>query len=136
MTPMSITAFGIDLGTTNTVVVKSTSDGALDALPLGDGEDARRTHPSVIAFEPTYDRGRMELAMETGAKAIALAAAYPEDFRYVQSFKSHVASAAFAGTTIFGKRFDLSGIFGCFLRRSGIADAINSVDGPDRKSVV
>ncbi|MEC9264657.1 MAG: Hsp70 family protein [Pseudomonadota bacterium] len=129
---MSITAFGIDLGTTNTVVVKSTSDGALDALPLGDGKDARRTHPSVIAFEPTYDRGRMELAMETGAKAISLAAAYPEDFRYVQSFKSHVASAAFAGTTIFGKRFDLAGIFGCFLRRSGIADAINAVDGPKR----
>lgn len=129
---MSTTAFGIDLGTTNTVVVKSTTANALEAVPLGEGEDARKTHPSVIAFEPTYDQGRMELAMETGARAISLAAAYPEDFRYVQSFKSHVASAAFAGTTVFGKRFDLAGIFSCFLRRSGIADAINAVDGPKR----
>lgn len=129
---MRTTAFGIDLGTTNTVVVKSSDADALEALPLGDGEDARKTHPSVIAFEPTYDRGPMELAMETGARAISLAAAHPEDFRYVQSFKSHVASPAFAGTTIFGKRFDLAGIFACFLRRSGIADAIQAVDGPKR----
>jgi len=129
---MSLTAFGIDLGTTNTVVVKSHAPDKVEALPLGEDGADERTHPSVIAFEPTYDHGRMELAMETGRRAISLAAKHPEDFRYVQSFKSHVASAAFAGTTIFGKRFELSGIIACFLRQSGIADAVRSVAGPKR----
>lgn len=128
-------SFGVDFGTTNTVVVRAERGGATAPVRLHGSVAGGATCPSVLAFEQTYDAGRTAIAAEAGAEAVRLAAAYPDDFRYLQSFKSHVASPDFDATTVFGKRFEFSHLLGNYLIEAGIADAIRSVSGPKTVTV-
>lgn len=134
MSASPVTSFGIDFGTSNTVVAKATAggDGAVEILRLGTPPGGRGVHPSVLAFEEAEERGRPVLAAETGERAIDLASRHPEDFRYVQSFKSYVASHAFDGTNILGRRFEFPDLLSAFLTRAGIARLIRETPGPKR----
>ncbi len=128
-------SFGIDFGTTNTVVSKSRSRDDIEILRLDVSATDGRVHPSVLAFESMHENNRHDFDIETGTAAIALASDWPDDVRYVQSFKSHVASRDLDGTVIFGKRFDFPDLLACFLRKSGIADRINEHAG-EKKIIV
>lgn len=125
-------SLGIDFGTTNTVVAKSSSPDEVSTIPLGEDPYRSSIHPSVLAFALGKQNKRLKIDTETGARAIDLASHYPDEFRYVQSFKSHVASRSFDGTSIFRQRLDFSDLLSEFLKRSGIVAEVQAVRGPKR----
>jgi hypothetical chaperone protein len=123
-------SFGVDFGTTNTVVVQAKRDGDISPLPLErSGETRSGVHPSVLAFEPIEVNGRAEIDYETGHEAIELAANHPDDVRYIQSFKNHVASDAFQHTNIFSKRFTFSDLMVSFFQNTALLKAIAAAEG-------
>jgi hypothetical chaperone protein len=97
---------GIDFGTTNSAVAVADRDGAVQLVPLG-GEPHWRT---VLYFEPGG-------AMTAGAPAIARYLETEGEGRLIQSIKSHLASAAFARTPIFGRLWQLDDMIAAYLRQ-------------------
>jgi hypothetical chaperone protein len=122
---MTATSIGIDFGTTNTVVALATEDGETRTLRLPGPDPDSVTHPSVLAFEPAEEQGR-QVHCETGETAIRLASEHPDDFRYIQSLKSHAASPLFQGTVLFGRRRSFGDLMASFLRHSGIVDQVDA----------
>lgn len=129
-----LVSFAIDFGTSNTVVARSDPDGTTQTVVLGGSSAKTPVCPSVLAFEETYERDIASCVSVAGTEAISLASEYPDDFRYLQSFKNHVASPDFDATVIFGKRFEFPHLLRSFLTSAGIAAEINAHKGP--KTVV
>lgn len=104
---------GIDFGTTNTVLATPTGNGAM-VVPLnfnGQTIDAFRT---TLAFQ----RSKIdEPHCAAGPAAIDMFINAPEDTRFLQSFKSFAASAAFTDTAIFAKRFKFEDLLARFISR-------------------
>jgi hypothetical chaperone protein len=84
---------GIDFGTTNSAIAVASAGGDVELVPLG-GAGYWRT---VLYFEPGG-------GLSVGAPAIARYLETEGEGRLVQSIKSHLASAAFTRTQIFGRR--------------------------------
>ena len=90
--PTSGTVLGFDFGTTNSVAAQATGAQAPDMLAFDapDGSDA--VFRSALCFwQDETIRGGM--GIEAGPWAIAEYLEYPQDSRFVQSFKSVAASA-------------------------------------------
>ncbi len=98
-------AVGIDFGTTNSAVAIASDDGNVRLVPLGDVTHWR----TVLYFEPS---GKLT----AGAPAIARYLETAGEGRLVQSIKSHLASAAFSKTYIFGRRYQLDDMIAAYLR--------------------
>jgi hypothetical chaperone protein len=96
---------GIDFGTTNSAVAVAGDDGGVQLVPLGGAPHWR----TVLYFEPGG-------ALTAGEPAIARYLETEGDGRLIQSIKSHLASAAFARTTIFGRRWQLEDMIAAYLR--------------------
>ena len=96
---------GIDFGTTNSAIAVAEGE-EVRLVPL-DGAPHWRT---VLYFEPG---GRLT----AGAPAIARYLETEGDGRLVQSIKSHLASAAFKHTFIFGRRWTLDDMIAAYLRQ-------------------
>ena len=116
MASQSPAVLGIDFGTTNTVVALADAEGQARLvrfhLPLGASAAAFR---SVLSFqEGEAGRG---LAVEAGPWAVEAFLDDPQETRLIQSFKSFAASHAFAGTSIWGKRFQYPDLMWRFLHR-------------------
>ena len=116
---------GLDFGTTNSVVARLDRDGmpqmvAFDA-PEGGTDTVFR---SALCFWQD-DAVKGGLAVDAGPWGIAEYLAYPQDSRFIQSFKSVAASATFEHASIFDKRYrfeDLGRLFLDKLRaRTGAA---------------
>ncbi len=107
---------GIDFGTTNTVVALADADGQARlvrfVMPTGASAPAFR---SVLSFQPGEGGG--PLAVEAGPWAVEAFLDDPLETRLIQSFKSFAASHAFAGTSIWGRRFQFSDLMWGFLHR-------------------
>jgi hypothetical chaperone protein len=105
-------ALGLDFGTTNTVLALYHPDQGPRVLrfptPAGGEVSAFRT---VLSFAGSA------AAVEVGPWAVEAFLEDPTDTRLIQSFKSFAASRAFAGTSIFGKRFQFEDLLYAFLRR-------------------
>ncbi|MBS1119752.1 MAG: hypothetical protein H6Q90_1980 [Deltaproteobacteria bacterium] len=105
-------AVGIDFGTTNSAVAIASDDGNVRLVPL-----AGATHwRTVLYFEPG---GRLS----AGAPAIARYLETAGEGRLIQSIKSHLASAAFSKTYIFGRRWQLEDMIAAYLRQLRAAAA-------------
>ena len=108
---------GIDFGTTNTVIAIHDGDGPARVVRFPTpGRGATSAFRSVLSFRERA-AGEATGAVEAGPWAIAAFLDDPLDTRLIQSFKSFAASAAFAGTAIFGKRFQFEDLLFAFLRR-------------------
>ena len=107
---------GIDFGTTNTVLALAGADGQARiirfATPAAGEASAFR---SLLSFQEPDGGG--PLLVEAGPWAVEAFLDDPQSARLIQSFKSFAASAAFAGTSIFGKRFQFDDLMSSFLRR-------------------
>ncbi|WCT73852.1 Hsp70 family protein [Sphingomonas naphthae] len=106
---------GLDFGTTNTVIAAGSGGGSgLVAI-----EGPAGTEPvfrSALCF--WHDEAvRGGLAHEAGPWAISEYLAYPEDSRFIQSFKSVAASASFEQASVFEKRFRFEDLGRLFLDR-------------------
>lgn len=99
-------AVGIDFGTTNSAVAIANDHGDVQLVPLA-GAPYWRT---VLFFEPSG-------ALTAGTPAIARYLATEGDGRLVQSIKSHLASASFSRTYIFGRPWQLDDMIAAYLRQ-------------------
>ena len=97
---------GIDFGTTNSAIAAADASGAVQLVPL-EGAPYWRT---VLYFE---SGGRLS----AGAPAIARYLETGGEGRLIQSIKSHLASATFKSTQIFGRRWMLDDMIAAYIRQ-------------------
>lgn len=97
---------GIDFGTTNSAIAIADDRGDVQLVPLA----GAATWRSVLFFEPGG-------GLSAGAPAIARYAEVEGDGRLVQSIKSHLASAAFSRTHIFGRGWQLDDMIAAYVRQ-------------------
>jgi len=117
MTVAKPTTIGIDFGTTNTVVALTDENGRAElvrfATPEGDGATFR----SALSFQfhPSQDGQPPERIIEAGPWAIAAYVEDPLETRFIQSFKTFAASAAFTETKIDDRRYRFEDLLSAFL---------------------
>jgi hypothetical chaperone protein len=105
---------GIDFGTTNSAVAIADDAGAVQLVPLAGAPHWR----TVLFFEPSG-------GLTAGGPAIARYLETGGDGRLIQSIKSHLASATFSRTTIFGRRWQLDDMIAAYLRQVRAAAAVD-----------
>jgi hypothetical chaperone protein len=97
---------GIDFGTTNSAVAIADAQGAVQLVPLAGAPHWR----TVLYFEPGG-------GLTAGGPAIARYLETDGEGRLIQSIKSHLASASFARTAIFGRRWQIDDMIAAYLRQ-------------------
>jgi hypothetical chaperone protein len=97
---------GIDFGTTNSAIAAADASGGVQLVPLDNAAYWR----TVLFFEAG---GRLS----AGAPAIARYLETGGEGRLIQSIKSHLASATFKSTQIFGRRWMLDDMIAAYLRQ-------------------
>lgn len=108
-------ALGLDFGTTNSAIAIADGSGPARVLPLpGPGGTAVTHWRTVLCFEPASDDAPMRTS--AGAPAIERYAASEGVARLLQSIKSHLASASFTDTAIFGRRVKVEELVAIYLR--------------------
>lgn len=114
-TPSPIT-IGIDFGTTNTVVAVTDAQGRAQLTTFG---AAGATFRSALAFQfhPSQDGQPPERVVEAGPWAVETYVEDPLETRFIQSFKTFAASAAFTETRIDDRRYRFEDLLSAFLLR-------------------
>ncbi|MEN5363002.1 Hsp70 family protein [Brevundimonas intermedia] len=115
-TPMTI---GIDFGTTNTVVALTDADGLARLVTFDAVEGQTTTFRSALSFQihQGVDGQPPERVVEAGPWAIAAYVEDPLETRFIQSFKTFAASAAFTETRIDNRRYAFEDLLAAFLLR-------------------
>lgn len=123
-------ALGLDFGTTNSVVALA-RDGRSELVGFVGDKATGEVFRSALCF--WHDEGvKGGMAHEAGPWAIAEYMEFPEDSRFLQSFKSVAASAIFESASVFEKRFRFEELGQMFLQRM-VAHAGGALDRlPDR----
>ena len=108
-------ALGLDFGTTNSVVAIA-CHGQSDLVEFAGDQATGAVFRSALCFwhEDSVKGG---LAHEAGPWAIAEYMEYPEDSRFLQSFKSVAASPIFESANVFEKRYRFEELGAMFLER-------------------
>ena len=116
MTVSGADILGLDFGTTNTVAATLGSGDAPELVAFGKGTDSNAVFRSALCF--WHDDGaKGGLAVEAGPWAISEYLEYPQESRFLQSFKSVAASATFEYASVFEKRFRFEELGRIFLQR-------------------
>lgn len=123
-------ALGLDFGTTNSVVALA-GGGESRLVEFAGAQATGAVFRSALCF--WHEEGaKGGMAHEAGPWAIAEYMEYPEDSRFLQSFKSVAASPIFESASVFEKRFRFEELGQMFLARM-IAHAGGALDQrPDR----
>jgi hypothetical chaperone protein len=108
-------SLGLDFGTTNSGVALG-RDGLSDMLEFASPTGAQAVFRSALCFWHE-DGAKGGLAHEAGPWAIAEYLEYPEDSRFLQSFKTVAASQSFETASVFEKRFRFEDLGRLFLER-------------------
>lgn len=114
-TRTTIRALGLDFGTTNTVVALTTALAGADVVAFRHLAGSTRTFRSALCFWADEDGARTRVRHEAGPWAIDEYLAFPQDSRFIQSFKTVAASSAFEHATIFERRLRFEDLLGVFL---------------------
>lgn len=107
-------SLGIDFGTTNSVAALSSSPQHSSIIDLNGPDGKSPVFRSALCFWQD-DAARGGLAHEAGPWAIAEYLDFPQGSRFLQSFKSVVASRSFEHATIFEKRMRFEELGSVFL---------------------
>lgn len=129
MTVSPSSVLGLDFGTTNSVVAVAGADTA-DLVLLDGPEERDAVFRSALCFWEEE-----QLVADAGPWAIHEYLAFPQDSRFIQSFKSVAASASFEHATIFERRFRFEDLGQLFLRKLA-ARARGALDGGKARIVV
>ena len=114
-------SIGIDFGTTNTVIALARRGAPVRAVAFRDDREVSDLYRSVLCFEH-LSASRHDIQAEAGSKAIRAYLTSIYETRFIQSFKSHVASASFDETRIFGRGYKFEDLLSVFFRHA-VADA-------------
>jgi hypothetical chaperone protein len=109
--------YGIDFGTSNTVVTALGEDGAARILEL---ELEGDVVPSLMYFEQSGEFSIGQAALADYSRSIATARAsggHHNQFRFFQGLKFALRDRYFSGTKLFGKRWSIEQLVGAYLRR-------------------
>jgi hypothetical chaperone protein len=118
-------SIGIDFGTTNTVIAIARPGEPVRAVQFNDDRRLSDIYRSVLCFEHL---DRHDTVSHAGMKAIRAFLESAYETRFIQSFKSHVASRTFEETRIFNRSFRFEDLLSIFLRHAA-ADAAGGFDG-------
>jgi hypothetical chaperone protein len=104
-------ALGIDFGTTNSVVAIAGHNGHVETLSWPTLSGPTQTFRTALMF---WREGRQTLHV-AGPQAIERAIAPETEQRFIQSIKTHLASALFTETRLYGERFTIERLIATFL---------------------
>jgi hypothetical chaperone protein len=114
-------SIGIDFGTTNTVVALAAPGEPVRAVTFRDDQELSDIYRSVLCFEH-LSASRHDVEAHAGMKAIRAYLSSIHETRFIQSFKSHVASQIFDETRVFGRGYKFEDLLAVFFRHA-IADS-------------
>jgi len=114
-------SIGIDFGTTNTVIATARPGEAVRAVAFHDDRKFTDIYRSVLCFEQ-LTASRFDVEAYAGMKAIRAYLSSVYETRFIQSFKSHVASRIFDETRIFGRGYKFEDLLATFFRHA-VGDA-------------
>jgi hypothetical chaperone protein len=119
MTPDIAPTVGIDFGTTNTVVAFAGADGEATVLRFDAPTGQVTAFRSTLSFQilPSVDGRPPERVVEAGPWAIEAYVEDALDTRFIQSFKTFAANAAFTDTVIDNRRYKFEDLLSAFLLR-------------------
>lgn len=108
---------GIDFGTTNTVVAVTGADGQADVLRFDAPTGQVTAFRSTLGFQihPAANGSPPERVVTAGPWAIEAYVEDTLDTRFIQSFKTFAASAAFTETVIDNRRYKFEDLLSAFL---------------------
>ena len=109
-------SIGIDFGTTNTVMAIPGPGQSAEVIRCVFHGEPLQSFRTTLSFQRGGQAGPRT---EAGPYAIEAFIAAPEETRFLQSFKSFAASAAFTDTAIFSKRFKFEDLLAAFVARAG-----------------
>jgi hypothetical chaperone protein len=106
--------FGIDFGTTNSVVAELAADGTVTSRMFTEGSTVHDVFRTVLCFSP--GQGGRGLRHAAGPAAIETYLDDPLESRLIMSMKTYLAQRSFTQTNIFGRIFTLEEMIALFLR--------------------
>ena len=108
--------FGIDFGTTNSVVAELGEDGAITSRVFTQNGTPQEMFRTVLCFWHGQGRGRTGLRHAAGPAAVDAYLDDPLESRLIMSMKTYLAQRSFTHTNIFGRLFTLEEMIALFLR--------------------
>ena len=127
-------AIGLDFGTTNTVAALADCVGGSELIEFRSKQASGAMFRSALCFwEDSSVPGGID--SEAGPGAIEEFLETPSDCRFVQSFKSVVASSSFERALIFGRPFRFEEMGRLFLRKL-VTHAQGKLDQRPRRVIV
>ena len=112
---MPETSLGLDFGTTNTVLAGARDGGAPFLFRYPHAGQEHDTFRSVLCFWQDHVAGTAHSYHDAGPSAMARVIAAPEDYRFIQSFKTFAASPLFDSTRIYGDNYEFPDLLTVFL---------------------
>lgn len=109
-------AYGLDFGTSNTVIAKCADHNKSEILTFNDDTKRLSGIASVLSFQDKGPGAPPE--PEVGPWAIRQFIEYSTDVRFIQSLKTFVASRQFRGTGVFGNSYDFERLMRTLLSKA------------------
>jgi hypothetical chaperone protein len=103
--PANIPAIGIDFGTTNSSIARTTGGAAVELVRFPRHGGETESFRSVLYMERVRQAGHMRIGSWTGPSAIEHYLDAEKKGRLIQSLKSYLSSSALTGTEILGRHY-------------------------------
>jgi hypothetical chaperone protein len=110
-----MSGIGIDFGTTNSVIAIADDAGNVRTMRWANDGGAG-VYRTALAFRVASQDGTRSTVTAAGPRAIEWALNPAPQQRFIQSIKTHLGSAAFRESRIFGERHGLESLIARFLR--------------------
>lgn len=120
-------SYGVDFGTTNTVIARANQNGDVDTVQFGMGEQMSDVYRSVLCFQKIERERSFDVEVSAGLEAIKSYLSALSEIRFIQSFKSHAASRLFEETRVFGQKYRFEDLLAAFLQTAR-KSAANGLD--------